>query len=405
MDWFPASWRAFPAAQQPLYPDAAALARVEAALADQPPLVPFAEVAALTARVAKVAAGRGFLLQGGDCLEPFGAPPADAEATFALLGRMAGIIAAGATGPVVTVARAAGQYGKPRTAASETVAGTTLPAFRGDSVNGAAFDLVSRTPDPARLVRACAEARATLALLARAAPGPIAASHEALLLPYEEALTRRDPASGQWWASSAHTVWIGDRTRQLDGAHVEWARGIVNTIGLKCGPTLTPDALPRLAERLDPHNRPGRLVLIARLGAERAGALLAPLMRATAAAGLSAVWMCDPMHGNTVAAATSGGVRKTRFVRDVLAELDTFFDVADATGAHAGGIHLELTASDVTECVGGSARHRADDLGQRYLTGCDPRLNTEQALDVAHAVAARLARPGGSAVDAAADAA
>ena len=427
MSWSPSSWRACPASQLPDYPDADALAMAESCLAAAAPLSTVAENRALSARIAAAAEGRAFLLQGGDCAETFAEFGADkVRTTFNLLLDMAALIAAGGQEEVVTVARIAGQFAKPRSADTETVGGITLPAYRGDIVNAAAFDPAGRTPDPMRMLEVHRQSGITVDLLrayAAAAyadeparrreasrrlglrPDPTVAtrdparpprvftSHEALLLHYEEPLTRWDEASEAWWSLSANMVWIGERTRRLDGAHVAYASGIANTIGVKCGPSLTPDALLRLAETLDPENRAGRLVLIGRFGAEEIARRLPALIAATRAAGLNALWAIDPMHGNT----RSVGARKTRLVDDILAETAAFFAIARAEGVHPGGLHLELTGDHVTECLGGSAALAEADLPRRYLTHCDPRLNAAQALDVAAEVArlvmANVARP------------
>ncbi len=417
LNWTPQSWRDRPAAQLPAYGDAAALATVESCLASAAPLTAIAENAALTAALAEVAAGRAMLLQGGDCAETFAEFGAEkVRVTFNLLLEMAAMLRAGGAGEVVTVARIAGQFAKPRSSETETIGDVTLPAYRGDIVNGPDFDAASRAPDPMRMLEAHRQSKVTVDLLraygaaayadlsevhrkARkriglrfdhgAAPGDMArpasvyTSHEALLLHYEQALTRWDPVSEAWWATSAHMLWIGDRTRQPDGAHVEYARGIANTIGLKCGPSLAPDELLRLIDRIDPDNKAGRLVLIGRFGAREAAQRLPALMRATHEAGRQVVWSVDPMHGNTV---TKAG-RKTRLMPDILAEIATFFDVARAEGVHPGGVHLEMTGAHVTECLGGSTPLGEEDLARRYLTHCDPRLNQAQAIDVAADVA------------------
>ena len=388
--WSPSSWRGRKALQMPVWPDAGALARAEEQIAAGAPLVPMAEVARLRTALSQVAEGRGFLLQGGDCAESFAEfSPEKVRRDERLLLAMGSLIGR-AAGPVVHVARAAGQFAKPRSALAETSGGMTLPSYRGDAVNGRAFTPASRAPDPERLVEAHRQARATLDLFAayRAADpaqAPIHASHEALLLNYEQALTRRDPESGRWWAGSGHMLWIGDRTRGLDDAHVEYARGVSNPIGLKCGPSIGTDELLRLIERLDPLNEAGRLVLIGRFGAGEVGAHLPRLMRAVAREGRRVIWSSDPMHGN---GRTVGGT-KTRLVSDILAETRAFFETAAAEGVHAGGIHLEMSGSDVTECLGGSCGTGEADLERRYLTHCDPRLNPAQALEVA-AVVARL---------------
>jgi len=424
MSWNPASWRARPATQLPVYPDRGALEIVESCLASAAPLASVAESRALGAQLAQVAAGRGFLLQGGDCAESFAEFGADkVRLTFNLLLEMAATIRAGGIeGPVVKVARLAGQFAKPRSIDSETVHGVELPVYRGDIVNAPGSDARSRTPDPMRMLQAHRQSQLTIDLLrafsavayadlpniecaARARlgirselaatpadlqqPGRTFTSHEALLLPYEAALTAWDETSESWWAHSAHMLWLGDRTRQLGGAHVEFASGIANSIGLKCGPSLCPDELLRLAERLDAGNRPGRLTLIGRFGAEEVGHCLPALMRATRNAGLNTIWSIDPMHGNTVKV----GTRKTRRMGDILAETRTFFDVAEAEGVHAGGIHLEMSGGDVTECLGGSMPVLEADLHHRYLTQCDPRLNRDQALDVVTEVARLMMRP------------
>ena len=398
MSWTPSSWRDRPARQLPAYPDRDALERAESRLAASAELASVGESRALSAKLAEVAEGRGFLLQGGDCAETFAAFGAEKVwRSSRLLLQMAAMLRTAASGEVVKVARIAGQFGKPRSAPTETVNGITLPAYRGDIVNGPDFDLRSRTPDPLRMLEAHRQSRRTIDLLGLSGQGDIAqpaeifTSHEALLLHYEQALTRWDELTESWWATSAHMLWIGERTRQLDGAHVEYARGIANTIGLKCGPTLEPDELLRLIERLDPENRPGRLVLIGRFGAAQAPRRLPLLMRATREAGSKALWASDPMHGNTVSAA---GGRKTRTLPDIVAEIVTFFEVAAAEGVHGGGIHLEMTGEEVTECVGGRGGLREEDLSRRYLTHCDPRLNAAQALDVAGEIA-RLIRDRG----------
>lgn len=408
--WWPGGWRDGPCAQIPVYPDAAALARVEARLASSAPLTGVADILHLKAQLAQVAAGRGFVLQGGDCAESFAEFGADkVRTTFDLLLRMGAMLRAGGDLEIVHLARIAGQFAKPRSSAHETIGGTTLPSYRGDAVNGPDFTPADRTPDPKRLLAAHRQAQATIALLGAFSAASYAdlprinaelgidaatrqvsmfTSHEALLLGYEQALTRFDAATERWWAMSGHMIWIGDRTRALDGSHVDYARGVANPVGLKCGPTMTADALLRLAERLDPANEAGRLVLIARFGADKVWTHLPPLMRATRAAGRRVVWSVDPMHGNT----RTAGRHKTRLLADILAEVEHFFDVAEAEGVHPGGVHLEMTGADVTECLGGSLPLVEADLPRRYLTHCDPRLNNAQAIDVAAAVARLLGR-------------
>jgi len=289
-------------------------------------------------------------------------------------------------GPLVEVARIAGQFAKPRSAQEESHAGVTLPAYRGDIVNGIPFDADSRQADPQRMIRAHMQSVGTAASLsaARGSGAPIFTSHEALLLPYEEPLTRRDSA-GRWWATSGHMLWLGDRTRQLDSAHVEYLRGIENVVGIKCGPTLGVAELEGLIDRLDPLGRPGKLVLIGRFGAKRIGDVLPPLLSATK--GWPVVWTIDPMHGNT----SMSGKRKVRRLPDILAEIDAFFAIARAEGVHPGGVHLEMSALDVTECIGGRGPASIDELEKNWLTACDPRLNRAQAIDLAAHVAALLA--------------
>jgi 3-deoxy-7-phosphoheptulonate synthase len=406
--WSPSSWRSREAVQLPEYADAGALIRVERRLAASAPLVEVADIIHLRAALARVASCDGFLLQGGDCAESFAEFGADkVRVTYNLLLHMGAILAAAGAGEVVHLARIAGQFAKPRSSMTETVGDVTLPSYRGDAVNGPAFTAADRIPDPRRLLDAHRQAQVTIELLQAYAaasyadlpeihasvglkqpPRPVAmfTSHEALLLNYEQALTRFDKASESWWATSGHMLWIGDRTRQPDGAHVEFARGVANPVGIKCGPGLEADELLRLIERLDPDNRPGRLVLIGRFGAAKIGAHLPALMRATRSAGRHVVWSSDPMHGNT----RSVGAVKTRLVRDIVAELTTFFDIARAEAVHPGGVHLEMTGSDVTECLGGGANVAEEDLQRRYLTHCDPRLNRDQALNVASEVAELL---------------
>jgi 3-deoxy-7-phosphoheptulonate synthase len=431
MSWTPISWRDRPALQLPQYPDPHALEMAESCLEASAPLGSVTENRALTAKLAEVSAGNGFLLQGGDCAETFAEFGADkVRRSFNLLLQMAAMIREAGGGEVVKLARMAGQFAKPRSADMETIGSDTLPSYRGDIVNGPDFDEKSRTPDPLRMLEAHRQSKVTIDLLkaysaaayadlseihrvARrrlglsfdhatpqgdiAQPAEIFTSHEALLLNYEQALTRWDELTESWWATSAHMIWIGERTRQLDGAHVEYMSGIANTIGVKVGPTVEPDELLRLIDKLDAQNKPGRLVLIGRFGAAKAGDRLPPLMRATHKAGSHAIWSIDPMHGNTVTRAE----RKTRIVPDILAEVRTFFEVAQAERVHAGGVHLEMTGEDVTECLGGTKGLREEDLGRNYLTHCDPRLNGAQALDVAAEVTRLIAEGAQEASDAA----
>lgn len=408
-DWSPDSWRSRPAQQLVDYPDADALVRVERRLAGSESLVDVADIIHLRAALSRAANGEAFIVQGGDCAESFAEFDADkVRVTYNLLLRMGAMLRAAGGGEVVHLARIAGQFAKPRSSPKETIDGVTLPSYRGDAVNGPAFTPSARVPDPKRLLDAHRQAHVTIELLQayasasyadlpkvhrevglREPPRPVAmfTSHEALLLNYEQALVRFDEASERWWATSGHMLWIGDRTRQLDGAHVEFARGVGNPVGLKCGPSLGSDDLLRLIDRLDPDNTPGRLVLIGRFGADNIEDYLPELMSATRREGRKAIWSIDPMHGNT---RIVEGL-KTRTVGDIVAETRSFFDIAESQGVHPGGVHLEMTGSDVTECIGGSLKLAREDLGRRYLTHCDPRLNQGQALDVAQAVAELLA--------------
>jgi len=431
MSWTPSSWRGRPALQLPSYPDPHALEMAESCLEASAPLGSVTENRILTAKLAEVAEGNGFLLQGGDCAETFAEFGADkVRRSFNLMLQMAAMIREASGGEVIKLARMAGQFAKPRSADMETIGGTTLPSYRGDIVNGPDFDAASRTPDPLRMLEAHRQSKVTIDLIraysaaayadiseihrvarrrlglsfdhARpqgdaARPVDMFTSHEALLLNYEQALTRWDELTESWWATSAHMIWIGERTRQLDGAHVEYMSGIANTIGVKCGPTLEADELLRLIETLDPANKPGRLVLIGRFGTGKAAERLPALMRATHEAGSKALWSIDPMHGNTVTAAG----RKTRVLPDILAEIRTFFEVARAEQVHPGGVHLEMTGEDVTECLGGTRGLREEDLGRNYLTHCDPRLNGHQALDVAAEVTRLILEGADEASDAA----
>jgi 3-deoxy-7-phosphoheptulonate synthase len=441
--WRPDTWRGMPIKQVPDYPDAEALSSVETTLRNFPPLVFAGEARRLKAGLRAVAEGNAFLLQGGDCAESFAEfHPNNIRDTFRVLLQMAVVLTYGAACPVVKVSRMAGQFAKPRTADTETQNGVTLPAYRGDIVNGMDFDRASRTPDPQRMLRAYSQAAATLNLLRAFAQGGYAdlhrvhswnqgfvasspagaryqemadrlsetldfmaavgltsettpqiretdfyTSHEALLLSYEEALTRIDSTSGEWYDCSAHMLWVGDRTRRPDGAHAEFLRGVKNPIGLKCGPTLETTELLRLIDTLNPENEPGRLTLIARMGAEKVEAKLPPLIRAITREGRKVVWCCDPMHGNTIVSSTG---YKTRQVDRILAEVRAFFAVHEAEGSYAGGVHFEMTGQDVTECIGGAQAITESRLSDRYHTHCDPRLNASQALELAFLIAESL---------------
>jgi len=359
--WHPASWRGAPAAQQPVYADAGALAGVEARLRAAAPLVRADEIDVLKARLAEAAAGRALLLQGGDCAETFDRP--DVAGLAALFERLAETLEASARVPVVRVARIAGQFAKPRTVEGRV--------WRGEIVNGRE----ALEPDPQRMVRAERHARARLAEL----PAGLFASHEALLLPYEEALVRR--AVDGRWLGAGHLLWVGERTRQPDGAHVAFLSGLANPVGVKLGPSASTDDVLRLAERLDPAREPGRLTFIVRHGADAIGRSLPPLLRAARRAGLAALWVSDPMHGNTV----RGGARKLRRLADMIAEAQAFVAIAQAEGVWPGGLHLEMTPEPVAECSGGAE-------GAGWTSACDPRLNPEQAAALVGAFAAALSR-------------
>src|SRR5476651_251701 len=436
--WSPDSWRALPIQQQPQYPDAAHLSQVEQNLASYPPLVFAGEARELRRQFAEVTQGRAFLLQGGDCAESFAEfSAAKIRDTFKVLLQMAIVMTFAAGCPVVKVGRMAGQFAKPRSANDETIEGVTLPAYRGDIVNGIGFDEKSRVPDPERLLQSYHQSTATLNLLRAFAQGGFAdlhqvhkwnldfiansalaekysqladridetlafmracgmdtspqlretsffTAHEALLLNYEEAFVRRDSLTNDYYDCAAHMLWIGDRTRQLDGAHVEFMRGMKNPIGLKCGPSLEPDDLLRLIAALNPQNVPGRLTLIARFGADKIAEKLPPLVRAVTREGAKVVWSCDPMHGNTIKLQSG---YKTRPVERILEEVRSFFSIHRAEGTHAGGVHFEMTGQNVTECLGGAQGLKEIDLKDRYQTACDPRLNASQALELAFLIA------------------
>jgi 3-deoxy-7-phosphoheptulonate synthase len=441
--WTPSSWRNCPIRQVPSYPDEAKLAAMEARLTRFPPLVFAGEARRLKTQLGLAASGQAFVLQGGDCAESFGDFTANViRDTFRVLLQMAVVLTFGGAMPVVKLGRMAGQFAKPRSSDTETIGGVSLPSYRGDIVNGPEFSAQARIPDPARMEFGYFQSAGTLNLLRAFASGgyadlhevhrwnldfversPLAeryrdlaaridetlnfmgacgltsisapqiretdfyTSHESLLLPYEEALTRIDSTTGDPYACSAHFLWIGDRTRQLDGAHVEFMRGIKNPIGMKVGPSMQEDDLLRLMEALDPQNEPGRLTLIARMGADKVAEKLPALLRAVKRAGRSPVWLCDPMHGNTVSTAQK---IKTRRFDSIVSELKTFFDLHAAEGTIPGGAHVEMTGQDVTECVGGARGLSEEDLGNRYETFCDPRLNAEQSLELAFLLAEEL---------------
>jgi 3-deoxy-7-phosphoheptulonate synthase len=441
--WKPDSWRGKPVAQVPDYPDQGALATVEKQIATFPPLVFAGEARSLKKHLARVAAGQAFLLQGGDCAESFAEHGANnIRDFFRVFLQMAVVLTFAGGSPVVKVGRIAGQFAKPRSAPTEKKNGKELPSYRGDIINGIEFTPEARIPDPRRQIEAYRQSAATLNLLRAFAHGGYAnlasvhqwmlgfvkdspqsrrymeladrisealgfmqacgldledqpelrstdiyTSHEALLLGFEEAMTRVDSTSGDWYATSGHMVWIGDRTRQPDHAHVEYCRGIKNPIGLKCGPSLKADELIRLTDILNPDNEPGRLTLIARFGSDKVGEHLPALIRAVKREGKAVVWSCDPMHGNTI---TSASGYKTRPFERVLSEVKDFFSVHTAEGTYAGGVHLEMTGQNVTECTGGARAISDADLNDRYHTFCDPRLNAEQSIDLAFLLAELL---------------
>jgi 3-deoxy-7-phosphoheptulonate synthase len=443
--WSPDSWRSKPIQQVPDYPDATALADTEQQLSTFPPLVFAGEARELKGKLARVAQGEAFLLQGGDCAESFAEHGPDTiRDFFRVFLQMAVVLTYAGGSPVVKLGRIAGQFAKPRSSPTEAVNGVSLPSYRGDIINGIEFSEQDRSPDPQRMQMAYRQAAATLNLLRAFSQGGYAnlehvhqwnlgfvedspaghryqelsdhiaetlnfmraigltpentpqlrstnlyTSHEALLLGYEQALTRIDSTSGDWYATSGHFLWAGDRTRQLDHAHLEFLRGVKNPIGVKCGPSLNADVLLKLIDLLSPQNEPGRLTLICRFGADKVGDHLPAMIRAVEREGRSVVWACDPMHGNTIKA---GSGYKTRPFDLILKEVERFFDVHRAEGTHAGGVHVEMTGNNVTECVGGAKAVTETDLSDRYHTHCDPRLNADQSIELAFIIAERLRR-------------
>jgi 3-deoxy-7-phosphoheptulonate synthase len=441
--WSPSSWRARPAAQQPQWPDEAQLETVRTRLAALPPLVFAGEARQLSGALADVAAGRAFLLQAGDCVESFHDFSAvSIRDKLKILLQMAAVLTYGATLPIVKVGRIAGQFVKPRTSPIEKVGDAELPSFRGHMVNGEEASEEARAPDPKRMLAGYHQCAATLNLVRAFTKGGFAdlqqvhmwnqefvasspegrryealasdidralrfmaacginlgteeelhqvdlwTSHEGLLLDYEEALTRRDSLTGDWYDCSAHMLWIGERTRQPDGAHVEFFAGVENPIGCKLGPSATAEEVLELCERLNPNRLPGRLTLITRMGAAHIGERLPSLLRAVRGAGHPVVWVCDPMHANTF---TTASGRKTRLFDDVMAEIEGFFQAHKQEGTWPGGVHLEFTGDAVTECLGGSEEVSESQLDLRYMTLCDPRLNARQSLDLAFRVAALM---------------
>lgn len=442
-NWTPESWREHEARQLPNYPDPQALAAAETELGRYPPLVFAGEARALTEDLAQVAAGKAFLLQGGDCAESFAEfHPNNIRDTFRVILQMAVVLTYASKLPIIKVGRMAGQFAKPRSADMEEIGGISLPSYRGDNVNDIAFTPESRTPNPERMIKAYSQSAATLNLLRAFAQGGYAnlqqvhawtldfmgrsawaaqyqqladrigealsfmaacgvnpetvpqlrgtsfyTSHEALLLQYEQALTRRDSLTGDWYDTSAHMLWIGDRTRFLGSAHVEYLRGVHNPIGIKCGPSLEPDTLLRLLDTLDPARQPGRITLITRYGYDKIETGLPTLVRAVKREGRPVVWSCDPMHGNVVKAANGF---KTRPFERILAEVRGFFAVHRAEGTHGGGIHAEMTGQNVTECTGGAIAVTEQGLADRYHTHCDPRLNASQSIELAFLLAEML---------------
>ena len=444
-NWTPSSWQALPAMQQPEWPDPAELERVLKQVASLPPLVFAGEARNLTTQLGRAARGEAFLLQAGDCAESFDEFSADAiRDKLKIILQMAVVLTYSSGVPAIKVGRIAGQFAKPRSSPTETVDGVELPSFRGHLVNSPVFSAAARTPDPERLLAAYHQSAATLNLLRAFTQGGFAdltrvhqwnrefvasspagqryeevaagidralrfmaacgvdtetepqlhqadmwTSHEALVLGYEEALTRRDSLTGDWYDCSAHMLWIGERTRQLDGAHVEFLSGVGNPIGCKLGPTATPEEALALCERLNPDRVDGRLTFISRMGADQVEDRLRPILRAVTDAGHPVLWACDPMHGNTF---TSESGHKTRHLEDVLSEISGFFAAHRAEGTWPGGVHIELTGDDVTECLGGSTEVLAADLDTRYETVCDPRLNGRQSLDLAFRLAELLSK-------------
>ena len=376
--WSPAGWRAFPAAQQPDYRDSAELAEAERALGRAGPVVALAECVRLREAAARVAAGDGFILQGGDCAETLDQDPAVAVAALAgLFDRLSALL----PGDTVKIGRIAGQFAKPRSAAHETRGRLSLPAYRGDAINGSPFLAVNRSADPRRMIAVHDQSLATAAILRRVDP-PIFASHEALLLPYEQPQVRRDD-DGRWWSTSGHMLWVGDRTRQVDGAHVQFLSGIENLVGVKCGPSLAADELLRLLDRLDPANRMGKLALIVRFGSATISDHLPNLMRAVRREGRNLLWMIDPMHGNS---RIEGDLKVRRF-DDIMAETRSFFAIAHGEGVHPAGLHIEMSPDNVTECIGGAGPDDAAGMGLNFQSLCDPRLNAAQAAQLVAMVA------------------
>ena len=438
MTWNPNTWRNYPVVQMPKYINQKSLSSVEAKLSLKPPLVFAGEVQALKRSLHLVEKGKAFILQGGDCAESFTQFSANGiRDTFKVLLQMAVILTFGSSMPIIKIGRIAGQFAKPRSSDIEVLNGVELPSYRGDMINDMEFNKASREPDPHRLIEGYEQSAATLNLIRAFAQGGMAdlakvhewtlgfladtpettkyqevadriseslnfmkacgltsdtasqlretefyTSHEALLLNYEEALTREDTITSEkgWYSTSAHLLWVGDRTRQHDHGHIEFLSGIQNPVGIKCGPSLEPDDLIRLIEKINPENDTGKVVLICRMGSEKVFDHLPKLIKKIQSEGKKVIWCCDPMHGNTIKA--SNGY-KTRKVSQILSEVDNFFNVHKTEGSYPGGVHFEMTGSNVTECLGGANEVKESDLGSRYHTHCDPRLNGSQSLELA----------------------
>ncbi len=441
--WTPETWRSKKALQLPEYKDKNKLEEIEGYLSNQPPLVFAGEARRLKQQLGQVCEGKAFILQGGDCAESFAEfKPTNIRNLFRLMLQMSVVMTFAGSMPIVKIGRIAGQFAKPRSAPTETIDGVELPSYKGDSINGSEFTPEARHPDPERLKQSYHQSASTLNLLRAFAQGGYAdltkihrwtlefmadtpqakryanltdqitqalnfmaaagitsdntlqlrqtdfyTSHEALLLPYEQALTRVDSTTGDWYDVSAHFLWIGDRTRQPDGAHVEFLRGVNNPLGIKCGPSLNTDDLIRLIDVLNPENEAGRITLICRMGHDKLEDGLPPLIRAIEKEGKKVVWSSDPMHGNTIKSASG---YKTRPFDNILSEVKSFFDIHQAEGTHPGGIHLEMTGQNVTECIGGLHNIKDENLAERYHTHCDPRLNASQALELAFLIAGEL---------------
>ena len=443
--WMPESWRNKPAKQQPVYDDLESLSAIEERLRELPPLVFAGEARNLKRQLAEAAVGRAFLLQGGDCAESFAEfHPNNIRDTLRVILQMAVVMTYASSCPIIKVGRMAGQFAKPRSEPVEVRNSKELPSYRGDIINGMEFTSDARKPDPNRILQAYSQAAATLNLLRAFTQGGYAdlhrvqgwnmgfvagsplgeryqaladritealaflaaigfgensapelsqtdfyTSHEALLLPYEQAMTRVDSTSGNYYDTSAHMLWVGDRTRDLDSAHIEFLRGIANPLGLKAGPSLSPDTLLRLLDILNPNNEPGRMTIITRMGSDQVADKLPPLLRVIEREGRAVVWSCDPMHGNTI---KSSNGYKTRPFDSILAEIGEFFSAHESEGTVAGGVHFELTGQEVTECLGGAQEITEQALSDRYHTHCDPRLNASQSLEVAFLISDSLRR-------------